>query len=407
MTATAAIAPARRVPDHVDAALVHDFDIYEDAGIRRDLHREYARLLDDAPPIFWTPANGGHWMVTRYDAITAVCMDTTHFSNAQSQIPPVANPPKFIPLNYDPPENMPYRKILMPYFSPKAVKAMDERIAFHATRIVDTVKSKGACEFVSEVAAPFPVTVFMLLMGIPLERFDELRALVDDFFNAQGQSRVEAISAQIAGEMSALIDARRVEPREDLVSFLVAADMGGRLLRQDELVNMCFLLLLGGLDTVTNMLTFTIHRLAEEPALQDRLIADPSLIDAFVEEGLRLFGVVNVPRVVKQDHDLLGASFRVGDMVLCTLPLAGRDDTKHAHPATFDIDRADKKHLTFSTGAHLCLGHFLARSELKKMFGVWMAKIGRFRLAGQPDFHYRAGTVMALDSLRLEWDAAE
>ena len=394
------------IPDHVAPELVHQFDIYEDAGIRRDLHRQYARLHDEAPAIFWTPANGGHWMVTRYDAISAVCMDTDHFSNAQSQIPPVANTPKFIPLNYDPPENMPYRKILMPYFSPKAVKAMDEEIAIQANRIVDAVRVKGECEFVQEVAAPFPVTVFMLLMGIPLDRFDDLRALVEDFFNLQGQPRVEQVAAAISAEMAALIDARRAEPREDLVSFLVQADIGGRLLTQDELVNMCFLLLLAGLDTVTNMLTFTIHRLAEEPALQERLIADPSLIEAFVEEGLRLFGVVNVPRVVKKDLELFGATLRTGDMVLCTLPLAGRDDTKHEHPARFDIDRLDKRHLTFSTGAHLCLGHFLARSELKKMFAVWMTKVGRFRLAEQPDFHYRAGTVMALDSLKLEWSVA-
>lgn len=201
------------IPDHVAPELVHHFDIYEDPGLRRDLHRQYARLHAEAPAIFWTPANGGHWMVTRYDAISAVCMDTDHFSNAESQIPPVANAPKFIPLNYDPPENMPYRKILMPYFSPKAVKAMDEEIAVQAHRIVDAVRAKGECEFVREVAAPFPVTVFMLLMGIPLDRFDDLRALVEDFFNLQGQPRVEQVAAAISAEMAALIDARRAEPR--------------------------------------------------------------------------------------------------------------------------------------------------------------------------------------------------
>ncbi len=142
--------------------------------IRRDLHREYARLLEQAPPIFWTPANGGHWMVTRYDAITSVVLDTTHFSNAQSEIPAAENANKLIPVNYDPPENMGYRKILMPYFSPKAVKDLEARIDFHANQIVDTVKEKGRCDFVKEVAAPFPITVFMILMGLPLERYDGL-----------------------------------------------------------------------------------------------------------------------------------------------------------------------------------------------------------------------------------------
>ena len=403
MNATAAILP--NIPPHVPGELVHAFDIYDDPGIRRDLHREYARILDEAPGIFYAPNNGGHWMVTRYDTISAVVLDTEHFSTEHSQIPVIPNPPRFIPLNYDPPENMPYRKLLMPYFSPKAVKAMDERIVFHANRIVDAVKDKGRCEFVKEVAAPFPVTVFMILMGLPLDRFDHFRQLVDDFFNAQGTARLEGITATINAELEAIIADRRANPKEDLTSFLVHAEMEGRPLARHELLNMCFLLLLGGLDTVTNMLTFTVRRLAEEPALQERLIADPSRMADFAEEGLRLFGVVNVPRIVKKDVDLLGAPFRTGDMVLCTLPMAGWDDTRNPHPAAFDIDRKDKKHLTFSTGAHLCLGHFLARTELRTMYGVWMEKIGRFRLAAQPAFHYRAGTVMALDSLELEWDA--
>lgn len=402
MNATAATLP--NVPAHVPADLVHAFDIYDDPGIRRDLHREYARILEEAPGIFYAPDNGGHWMVTRYDTISAVVMDTEHFSTEHSQIPPIPNPPRFIPLNYDPPENMPYRKLLMPFFSPKAVKALDEQIVFHANRIVDAVKGKGRCEFVQDVAAPFPVTVFMILMGLPLDRFDDFRKLVDDFFNLQGDPRLEGVTATINAELTAIIEERRANPQEDLTSFLVHADMEGRKLTMPELLNMCFLLLLGGLDTVTNMLTFTTHRLAEEPELQARLIAEPARMADFVEEGLRLFGVVNVPRVVKKDVDLLGAPFRVGDMVLCTLPMAGWDDTKNDHPAKFDIDRKDKKHLTFSTGAHLCLGHFLARTELRTMYGVWMEKIGRFRLAEQPAFHYRAGTVMALDSLVLEWD---
>jgi len=392
------------VPDHVPAELVHEFDIYEDEGIRRDLHRQYARVLDEAPGIFYTPNNGGHWMVTRHDTISAVVMDTTLFSTEHSQIPKVANPPRFIPLNYDPPENMQYRQLLMPYFSPKAVKAMDAEIEFQANRIVDLVKDKGRCEFVQDVAAPFPVTVFMILMGLPLERFNDFRKMVDDFFNAQGTDRLEGITQTINAEIMAIINARRADPKEDLVSYLVNAEMRGRKLTEYELLNICFLLVLGGLDTVTNMLTFTTHRLAQEPAIQERLIADPSLIPAASEEGLRLFGVVNVPRVVKKDVDLLGAPFRVGDMVLCTLPMAGWDDRKNDNPAVFDLDRKDRQFLTFSTGAHLCLGHFLARTELQKMYGVWMKKIGKFRLAADAQFHYRGGTVMALDRLDLEWD---
>lgn len=396
----------RNIPDHVPADLVHDFDMYDDPGLRRDLHRQYARLHHEAPEVFWTPLNGGHWMVTRYDAITQVVMDTTSFSTEHSQIPPIENPPRFLPLNFDPPENMPYRKLLMPYFSPKAIKAMEADITAHANRILDDIKDRGRCEFVADVAAPFPIKIFMTLMGLPLERFDDFRGMVNDFFNLQGDPRLQSVIERINGELQAQFEDRRRRPREDLTTYLVNAEIQGRPIEDWELLNMTFLLLLGGLDTVTNMLTFTIHRLAEEPALQERLLSDPDKVVDFVEEGLRLFGVVNVPRVVKGDVEIAGAPMRKGDMVLCTLPLAGWDEQANAHPATFDIDRKDRKHLTFSTGAHLCLGHFLARTELKTMFSLWMEKIGPFRLAEQPQFHYRAGTVMALDSLDLEWEAA-
>lgn len=164
---------------------------------------------------------------------------------------------------------MPYRKVLMPFFSPKAVKAMDEQIEFPRQPHRRCGQGQGRCEFVRDVAAPFPVTVFMILMGLPLERFEDFRQMVDDFFNAQGTERLEGITAAMNAEIMAIINARRAEPKEDLVSHLVNADMDGRKLTEYELLNMCFLLVLGGLDTVTNMLTFTTHRLAQEPEVQE------------------------------------------------------------------------------------------------------------------------------------------
>ena len=401
---TETLGSRRTVPDHVPANLVHDFDIYEDEGIRRDLHREYSRLHREAPPIFWTPLNGGHWIVTRHDAIATVNLDTEHFSTREHEFPRVPDAPRFIPLHYDPPENMPYRKLLMPFFSPKAVKAMDAQIRAHAARLIDDVKDKGACEFIEDIAAPFPVKIFMTLMGLPLERYDDFRGMVVDFFTSQGSDRMNEVIARINGEIEALVADRRANPRDDLITRIVNAEIEGRPIHDWELLNMTFLLLLGGLDTVTNMLTFTIHRLAQEPQLQERLLREPERMADFVEEGLRLFGVVNTPRIVKKDVDLMGVPFRVDDMVMTALPMAGWDDTANPNPTVFDIDRVDRKHLTFSTGAHLCLGHYLARTELKIFFSTWMEKIGKFRLKPGQEFHYRGGTVMALESLELEWD---
>lgn len=395
-------------PDHVSPERVFTFDMYQDPRLKQDLHASYAKLHELAPPVFYTPENGGHWMITRYDAIIEITTDTEHFSSAEMQIPRVANPPpRFIPLNYDPPENMPYRQILMPYFSPKAVKTMEAQINEQANAIVGAVAGKGRCDFLADVAGRFPVTVFMLLMGLPLERLDDFRRLAERFFVNRRTEDIGKVSAEIIGEMELILDQRRAEPKEDLVSFILAAEIQGRKLEQNELVNMCYLLFLAGLDTVSNVLTFITCYLADNPSLQRRLLDDPDCVANFVEEGLRMYGVVNVPRVVKKNVDKLGVKFRVGDMVLCTLPLAGRDDQKNPHPELFDIDRRNRQLLTFSIGAHLCLGHFLARAELKKLFTVWMEKIGEFRLVPNQTLSYRAGTVMALESLMVEWDVKQ
>jgi cytochrome P450 len=153
-------------------------------------------------------------------------------------------------------------------------------------------------------------------------------------------------------------------------------------------------------------MSFAANFLAKQTSLQDRLIAEPSQIDNFVDEALRLFGVANVPRLVTRDVERLGVKFHAGEMVLCALPMAGWDDRKNADPAVFSLDRQDRKHLTFGTGTHLCLGRFLARTELKKIFSEWLSTIGRFRLSHGEQTHFWAGTIMSLDHLNLEWDAA-
>jgi cytochrome P450 len=185
----------------------------------------------------------------------------------------------------------------------------------------------------------------------------------------------------------------------------LTVQVDGRRLTRDEILAMCLVLFLGGMDTVTNVSGFTFQRLAAEPALQARLQADPSLIPSFVEEGIRLHGVICTPRVVVQDCDRHGVSFRKGDMVLNILSQAGRDGRVNADADVFDIDRPNKVHLTFSTGPHLCLGHILARAEIRILAEEWLKRIPQFRATPGARHGFRIGTVHALEALPLEWDA--
>jgi cytochrome P450 len=393
-----------QIPAHVAPDRVFDFDIYFDAGLRENLHVAYAQLHQQAPEVFYTPANGGHWMITSYDAIAAVVTDPEHFSAAEMQIPRMPNPPQFIPLNLDPPDNIPYRQLLMPFFSPKAIAGMRARVEMRAREVVHSVAARGHCNFLDEIASPFPVSIFMELMGYPVERLPEFRRLALRYFAAREDQPIREAFAAIAGELVEIIELKRLTPGDDLVSKLVTAKLGDRLLNMDELTKICFLLFLGGLDTVTNASSFTAQFLARSPALQDRLLADPDSVEPFVEEAIRMFGVVNTPRLVAKDCEKFGVRFLKGEMVLCNLPLAGWDEAKNPHPEVFDIDRKNRSSLMFSTGPHLCLGHFLARLEMRALFAEWMKTIGRFRLADGFRARYRPGTVSALESLELVWE---
>lgn len=391
------------VPSHVRADRVFDFDVFGDAALQKELHVAYSRLHDKAPDVFYTPAHGGHWVVTRHEAITSIVMDPEHFSVSEMQIPRIPNPPKLIPLNLDPPANVPYRQLLMPFFSPKAVGGMSENIKHHAKTVVGAIASRGGCNFVDDVAGRFPVTVFMELMGFPLEKLEHFRLLAESYFKARDDQSIHAAAARITGELMQVIELRRQEPRDDLVSKLVTAQIKGRPLTNEELISISMLLFFGGLDTVTNASSFSARFLAQNPAIQDRLINDPAAIEPFVEESLRMFGVVNTPRLVIKDCERFGVSFRAGDMVLCNLPLAGWDAAKNPNPEIFDIDRKNRSYLIFSTGPHLCLGHFLARVEMKALFAEWMQQVGHFQLAPSYVAHYRPGFVMALEKLDLAW----
>ena len=166
---------------------------------------------------------------------------------------------------------------------------------------------------------------------------------------------------------------------------------------------MCTLLFLGGLHTVTNVVSFAYWHLAERPELQAQLAADPKRINDFVEESIRLFGVSMPPRLVNKNCERLGASFREGEMVVCMLPMAGRDGRVNDNPAEMDLDRKQREHLTFSKGPHLCVGHFLARAEIRILTEEWVRRVPSFRLAAGARQEYTVSTVLGLKSLPIVW----
>ena len=391
-------------PDNVAEHLIFDFDIHGDPRINEDVQGSYAAALTEAPDIFWTRLNGGHWIVKSFDAISQIVSDPEHFSAREMQIPRIANPPVFIPLNLDPPDNLPYRRAMAPMFGPVAIKAMEPGMRALAAKMVAAVADKGTCDFQAEVSKLFPVTVFMELMGMDLTRLKDFRQLAEAFFYTHSDAEeMGRLSGLILAEMKTLTDEKRARPDDKLMTHFLNVDVGGRTMNEEEILAMSFLLFLAGMDTVTNVTGFAFQQLAQMPDVQARLAADPSLIAAFADEAIRLFGVVNTPRLVVKEKNIGEAKFRPGEMTLSILCLGSRDPAKFELPNSFDLDRRRTAHLTFSSGPHLCIGHVLGRAELRILTEEWVKRIPAFTASPGERLAFRMGTVMALENLPLEW----
>ena len=391
------------LPDHVKQEQVVDFDMNHVNALHEDIHLGLNAIYSQVPDIFYTLHNGGHWVVKGFDMVRRVTMDSEHFSTAEIDIPKVPSENKLIPLNLDPPDHAPYRAMLLKHFSAKTVAALEPTLRAWAARLIEQARPDGGCDFTENLGAGFPVSVFMEMMGLPMDRFAEFREIVTEYFEQITPERRRELQEIIVGEVEALIEARRAEPRDDLISHLVQERVRDRLLTQKELNSICFLLVIAGLDTVANMLTFSTYHLARNAELQARLHADPSLVPAFVEECLRRYAVVNAARMVKKDIEIDGYQFRAGEMVMCALPAAGLDPRKNDSPETFSLDRENRAVMPFSAGPHLCLGHFLARAEMRVFFEEWTRRIPRFDVAPGFTPDYRVGFVMAIPSLPLKW----
>jgi cytochrome P450 len=296
--------------------------------------------------------------------------------------------------------------MLRPFFESKAIAPLEERIIQWTDQLLGDVAAAGECEFVSSLASRLPVAVFMELFGFPMEKFDEFRQLVVQFFDARATPEKRgALAQQISGHLAALIQARMAEPQGDMISKIIVSEVDGRRMSFEELMSIGFLMFLAGLDTVTNAMSFGMRHLAHDPALRQRAIDDPGTIPNLVEELLRRYAFVATPRYVVEDIELEGAALKAGDSILAPLPLVGWDETLNPDPETVSIERQFYRHAAFGSGVHTCLGLHLARMELIIFYRAWFSRIGHFRQVTKGDEGCRGGSVMALENLHLAWDA--
>ncbi|WP_007510140.1 cytochrome P450 [Pseudofrankia saprophytica] len=373
--------------------------------------REMAELRE-AAPVCWNDFGTGFWMLTRYDECREAYQNPDIFGS-DSVIPLDPNPGyHWIPTHVASPEHSWYRQILNPPFSPRAVNALVPRMRELCDQTIDMFVDAGGCEFVNDFAAVYSTRVFLSLLGLPAADDGLFAEWVDTVFagftDPEGQARtLAAVTAMMEYFVTLVADRRaaRRDPEGDFVSYLMTARFGDRPLRDDEILQMCVVLVLAGLDTVKSQLSYAFHHLATTPAHRHRISIDPSVLPSAVEEFLRAFPIIQDGRKLTRDVDFHGCPMKKGDMVQLTLGSAMRDPRVFPNPDDVDLDREANRHFSFAAGPHRCLGAHLARAEMTVALEVWHSRIPDYRLADDGPVLERGGAAGLVD-LQLAWDTA-
>lgn len=312
-----------------------------------------------------------------------------------------------IPLQIDPPEHKNYRRVLDPIFAPRQMALLDDSVRILVNRLIDRFIERGTCELVTELTVPFPSEVFLTMLGLPLEHLPRFLVMKDAIVRAEGATDAEReafrakAGADIYEYFEQVITEREAEPGDDLVSRFLATEVDGVQLSRNEILDICYLFLIAGLDTVTATLDCFFTYLAEHPEQRQELVDDPELIPHAIEEMLRWeTPVMAVIREAHSDHELNGVDVQAGDQVVTMLGSANLDGAEEERLDEVDFHREVNRHLAFGGGVHRCLGSHLARLELRVVIQEFHRRIPEYRFADGADPQFTPG-IRAADRLDL------
>ncbi|MET4898513.1 cytochrome P450 [Sphingomonadaceae bacterium jetA1] len=399
---------ARVRPAHVPDHLVTDFDLYDVPIIDADLGKSWAALKKRVPgSTFWSDRHEGYWTVLAGRDVEQVYTRAETFSSADIFIPPNGSREHaLIPLELDPPESLKYRRVIQTQLMPAALDDLAETARGEMIDLIDGLAARQGCDFIRDFAGILPIIVFLTLMGLPRDDRDHLVPLAEMSTRpAYPEQRLEGHLA-LRAYLRDNIAKRLANPGADLLSRMALAEVDGERMTEDELLRFTSTVMIGGLDTVTNLMGFTALHLARNPDKRRELIANPELVNAAVDEYVRRFGVVGVARRVIRDVTLGDADMKAGDMVLAPTFLHSIDDTIFDRPLEVDFHRKQARNMTFGGGAHLCLGMHLAKRELRMFLTEWLARIPDFAVTSEDDLHVATGIVSGLTTLPLRWSSA-
>ncbi|MDD3798656.1 MAG: cytochrome P450 [Novosphingobium sp.] len=396
-------------PDHVPPELMVDFDLFAiPEGVTDPAEIWHGLVRREVPHIFYTPRNGGHWVFLNYDDIVAAYRNSDVFSSHQASMPPMEEWPVLQPVGVDPPDNMAFRRLLAPMFTPKAVREMTDELRRRSSALIEGFAGKGRCDFIADYAEKFPTSAFLYLFGLPEERLDEFLALANVFFRSNDPAAKGEVIGKIFAELEVFFHEKEKNPGNDIASAILAGrDANGDPFAWKDMLNCGFLLFVAGLDTVTNTMAYVWRYLATTPAARRHFrerLDDPDAFLRAIEELMRINAVSNIVRRIKQDCEYKGVQLRRNDRVALPNTLANRDPRVFADPQAIDLDREVNVHVTFGVGPHRCVGSHLAKREIMVSLQEWLRRIPDFELdPHDPASGVFGGSVMGFEKLNLVW----
>jgi cytochrome P450 len=340
---------------------------YKEIPVRRD-RTEGCRHVRSFGDVF--QAEDGTWVLTSADAVQFAHRHPEIFSS-EAAFGSNGCPVPLIPVAIDPPEHLRYRRILDPMLAPRVVNAREPELRAQIRDLVLAFAGRGKCDVVTDIARLYPTQVFLTVMGLPVEDRDQLIGWIEFMIEhtttgtQEPNPQVVEVTMELFGYLQRYIDLKRKSPGDDVLSQVLSLE-GEAAWTDAEVVGMCFLFCLGGLDTVASAIGSLMLQLAQDPDLRRRLIVDRTLVGPVIEEVLRLEPPSpHQPRVTTQEVEIGGVTVPAGSPVMLFAATANRDPAKFENPDQLVIDRDRTGHDSFGGGIHRCLGSHLARRELR------------------------------------------
>ncbi|MDQ2870549.1 MAG: cytochrome P450 [Acidobacteriota bacterium] len=383
----------------------------------------YARLRDEMPVLrVALPDRRIAWLVTRHEDVASLLRDSRFVKDRKNALtaeelgrepwmPGIFRPLTRNMLDVDAPDHGRLRGIVQKGFTPRLVERMAERIQSVADDLLDGVRAAGRMDLIRDYALPIPTTIIAEMLGVPAEdrhRFHRWsRVIVAADPSGPGMFRAIPSVLRFLRYIRKLIERRRSEPRDDLISALVLAEEEGQRLNADELVAMIFLLLIAGHETTVNLIGNGTRALIGNPDQMKTLRTDPELGPKAIEELLRFDGPLEfaTERYAREDVEIRGAMIPRGSLVYAVLASANRDERQFANPDVLDLSRDPNRHLAFGLGVHFCLGAPLARLEGRIAIMTLLRRAPDLSLAvSDTSLRWRRGLVLrGLESLPVRF----